>query len=164
MQFMFIDFEASGLGRDSWPIEIGISWIADNSVCVEASLIRPEADWPISSWSAESAVVHGIALAALAAAPLAETVAARFTGLMSGALVLSDAPEYDQRWLDRLLSTLPTPPGITLRDFDAAAHGVFTGPALDALYERLNLTRAPHRAGPDAARLARAWLAGSRRG
>ncbi|SEA96354.1 exonuclease domain-containing protein [Rubrimonas cliftonensis] len=163
MRFVFLDFEASGLHRDSWPIEVGLAWIADGAIRVEASLIRPDPDWPIAAWSAESAAVHGIPLAELATAPPAGAVAGRFAALMSDALVLSDAPEFDQRWLDRLLATLPEPPAIILRDFDAETHGAFTAHALDAVYEQLNLIRAPHRAGPDAARLAKAWLAGSRR-
>jgi hypothetical protein len=28
-KLVFIDFEASGLGQDSWPIEIGCAWISE---------------------------------------------------------------------------------------------------------------------------------------
>jgi len=30
--FVFIDFEASGLGPDSWPIEVGLAWIEGDGV------------------------------------------------------------------------------------------------------------------------------------
>lgn len=39
---VFIDFEASSLDSDSWPIEIGLSWIEpDGSVTSFGKLIRP---------------------------------------------------------------------------------------------------------------------------
>ncbi|MCB1357535.1 MAG: hypothetical protein KDK53_13915, partial [Maritimibacter sp.] len=45
-------------------------------------------------------------------------------------------------------------------DFDAVAMRSFEGDTLDALYTSLTRRRAPHRAGPDSRRLARAWLRG----
>ena len=42
---VFIDFEASGLGPGTWPIEVGLAWIENGGVRTWSSLIRPEADW-----------------------------------------------------------------------------------------------------------------------
>lgn len=86
-----------------------------------------------------------------------------FAGLLRGALVLSDAPEVDQRWADRLFEGRS--PSVRLADFHVAAAERFGGlsHAMDRLYETLARTPAPHRAGPDARRLAKAWLEASRR-
>tara|TARA_R110002110_G_scaffold349867_1_gene559977 strand:- start:579 stop:749 length:171 start_codon:yes stop_codon:yes gene_type:complete len=43
-------------------------------------------------------------------------------------------------------------------DFHEASFALFDGYALDMLYETLEQHPAPHRAGPDSARLASAWL------
>jgi DNA polymerase III epsilon subunit-like protein len=158
---VFLDFEASGLSPDSWPVEIGVAWISDNEIRVPSSLIRPRPEWPMSAWSAESAAIHGIPLDALASAPSAEAVAQDFGRLLSGARVLSDAPAFEQLWLDRLLAK----PGPRVEDFHRVTHERFAGNAnaLDWLSETLTRTQAPHRAGPDARRLAKAWREAGRR-
>jgi len=75
MSPIFNDFEASSLGEDSWPVEIGVAWLDGDAIMVRSSLIRPHPDWPESAWSPESARIHAIARDALEAAPMAETVA-----------------------------------------------------------------------------------------
>ncbi|WP_333834912.1 hypothetical protein [Rubrimonas sp.] len=47
-----------------------------------------------------------------------------------------------------LEETMPSPPALAVRDFHAATHAVFSGHRLDAVYERLNRSRAPHRPVP----------------
>jgi len=160
-RLVFIDFEASGLGRDGWPIEIGCAWISDGAPRVRASLIRPRPDWPMAAWSAESAAIHGITLAMLAAAPEADAVVAAFAPVLADATLVSDAPAFDQRWLDALLGR----PGPRVRDFHVVAHELLGGSAnaLDWVYETLARTHAPHRAGPDARRLAKAMAEGLKR-
>jgi hypothetical protein len=157
-----VDLEACALSHDSWPIEIGAGWIAGDDVAVVSSLIRPHPSWPRSAWSSVSAAVHGIAEAELEMAPSAAEVAARFAGMLAGSVVLSDAPTWDGRWLQRLMATLDPAPRIAVTDFDAAVRARFGARAFDAVYERLARLRAPHRAGPDARRLALAWRAGLR--
>ena len=45
-RFVFLDFEASGLGPQSWPIELDVSWITpDLKVETYANLIKPSDDW-----------------------------------------------------------------------------------------------------------------------
>ncbi|MBU2359980.1 MAG: hypothetical protein KKB02_13795 [Alphaproteobacteria bacterium] len=73
--FVFVDFEASSLDADSWPIEVGVAWISDGTVHSWSSLIRPETHWKRSAWSAASAQVHGITLSDLDTAPSAYGVA-----------------------------------------------------------------------------------------
>lgn len=161
---LFIDFEASGLDRHSWPIEIGAAWIEGEglgrTVQVWSSLIRPERHWPMSCWSEHSAAVHGIPLDELRRAPRAEEVAREFLRLAGGSVIVSDAPEFDGRWLGRLLDSVDHNRQVEVRDFDALAFARFKALQLDRVYERLARIRVPHRAGPDAQRLARGWLAG----
>ncbi len=57
---VFIDFEASSLSEDSWPIEVGISWIEGGRVATHSRLIRPRPDWFEDDWDVESAKVHRI--------------------------------------------------------------------------------------------------------
>jgi DNA polymerase III epsilon subunit-like protein len=162
MRIVFIDFEASGVSPYSWPIEIGCAWIADGEARSRASLIRPDPHWPEDAWSPQSAEIHGIPRSALDAAPPAAEVAAAFLPLLRSARLVSDAPEYDQRWLDRLVAVTPESAALRIADFDILAHSSFATRALDWVYESLNRSRAPHRAEADARRLARAWMAGAR--
>jgi len=50
-----IDLEASGFGRGSYPIEVGVA-LADGSVFSE--LIRPPEHWV--HWSEDAEAIHGI--------------------------------------------------------------------------------------------------------
>ena len=56
----FIDVEASGLGRGSYPIEIGISLASGDRHCW---LIRPPAHW--THWDPGAEAVHHISRARL---------------------------------------------------------------------------------------------------
>lgn len=45
-KYVFLDFEASSLDPNSWPIELGVSWITtDFQVETYANLIKPSPDW-----------------------------------------------------------------------------------------------------------------------
>lgn len=98
-----LDFEASSLSQESWPIEVGLSWLQGGEVRTWSSLIRPAPDWEISDWSAQSADVHGIALETLFDAPAASAVMNGFFDYLAGKALVSDAPEFEARWLVRLL-------------------------------------------------------------
>lgn len=163
MNPIFIDFEASGLGEDTWPIEVGLAWIGiDGDVHAEGHLIRPEPIWSWDAWSEESAGIHNIPRAQLDDAPAAADVAPWVVRTVGRATVLSGAPPYDQRWLDVLLATIGSPE-LRIEDYHAAAFSWFggaTAPQLHAPYGTLNQRRVPHRAAEDARGLALAWRAG----
>ena len=161
-EIVFLDLEASSLAADSWPIEIGVTWIDETGELVTwSSLIRPHETWPATAGSHESEAVHGIPRAGLAHAPAAEDVALEVQFVIDGRLMISDAPAFDTRWLDGLLATAGLARETPVLDFDTAAMRSFQGDALDALYTSLTRRRAPHRAGPDSRRLARAWWRGT---
>ena len=159
---LFMDFEACALGSASWPIEIGLARIVGRDVHMASRLIRPNTGWPLDAWSADSQAVHGLTLAELEHASPAAEVALWAAELITDRTLVADAPEYDQRWLHRLLATAPGTPHPTVRDFDAMVAARRVPAALLRVYAALDRIPTPHRAGPDAARLARAWLAGLR--
>jgi DNA polymerase III epsilon subunit-like protein len=169
MRPVFIDFEASSLSPKSWPIEVGIARVGGNEVIVESKLIRPHPSWAMAEWHAESAAVHGISLEELAGAEAAGDVARWLVDEVAGELLLSDAPEFDQRWCDRLLKLIGGSHDLRLTDFDQAVWWAFSeedgklNPGrIPDVYSALSDRRTKHRAGDDAADLAQAWLAGCR--
>ncbi len=167
MEPAFIDFEASSLKPKSWPIEVGIAWVNNGRVAVEAQLIRPEPSWSIDDWHPASEKVHRIPRGALNEAETAGNVAMWLRGKLQGKRVVSDAPEFDQRWLDRLMKTACEQHEIRIDDFDRVVWWAFSemdgqiAPGrLHDVYSHLANETTIHRAGEDAAKLARAWLAG----
>lgn len=161
---VIIDLEASGLGPGSWPIEVGLAWFEEGEVSTWSSLIRPEPGWDLEAWDPMAEEIHGISRGELAQAPAAWTVATELLSRVAGQTVFSDAPEYDGRWVRRLLDAQPAPDGIRILDFDQAVGAVCGERGADWAYERLERTRTPHRAGPDAERMLRAILYGAERG
>lgn len=152
---LFLDFEASSLSRDSWPVEIGYSWIADGRIWTRSSLIAPRPEWPLSEWSEVSARVHGIAQADLWAAPMADDLAVE-TDWFAGFEVISENPAWEQLWLDRLRAGRY--PQIQVSSLRRALRERLDEVAATAVVQSLFRSTAPHRAGPDAERLARAWF------
>ena len=157
----FLDVEASGLDDGSWPIEVGLAWREGGQTRTEARLIRPEPDWSMDLWSPESAAVHGIGLDELHAADPAPAVARWLLDATAGRTLASDAPPYDRAWMAVLLATLGE--GVTVpkvHDFDVLVARRFDMAGVRRVYAQLDAHPAPHRAGADAVRLLRAWLAG----
>lgn len=98
---LFIDFEASSLEENSFPIEVGWCDAAGNG---EAHLIRPVAAW--IDWNPTSEQIHGLSRERLASEGEAvELVAQRVVAMLSTeeTLLLSDAVDRDQAWLRKLL-------------------------------------------------------------
>ena len=163
-EVLIIDFEASGLGPGSWPIEVGLAWVEAGEVRSWASLIRPEPDWDLNLWDMFAQDVHGIPLSNLDNAPSAWSVTKELLDQVAGRPVFSDAPEFDGRWGRRLRDAHPSQAGLRFREFDEAVGAVCGERGADWAYERLERSRTPHRAGPDAERMLRAILYGAERG
>jgi len=73
--------------------------------------------------------------------------------LGSKTIVATDAPRYDQDWLDTLFVAAGREQLFTLYDFDALTGGLGADQYRHLVY-LLDRARVPHRAGPDALRLA----------
>ncbi|GGE29115.1 hypothetical protein GCM10011360_16550 [Primorskyibacter flagellatus] len=158
-EVVFLDFEASSLAPDGWPIEIGLTWIDElDELVTWSSLIRPHPNWSSAAWCADAEAIHQLSQADLLSARPAEDVAAEANAMIADRLMISDGRTADARWLDQLLATVEQTRASPILDYDATAIRHFNADALDALYTSLTRRRAPRRAGPDSRRLARAWL------
>lgn len=95
-----IDFEASGLGSSSFPIEVGVV-LADGSTY--HSLIRPHEDWHY--WDSLAQSIHGISPSGLRlyGKPI-EQVCHDLNLLCQGHTLYSDCWVHDHTWLVKLFA------------------------------------------------------------
>jgi hypothetical protein len=84
-------------------------------------------------------------------------VAEEFRNMLGGRILVSDAPEFEERWLRKLYSSagLEVP---AIKDYDFVSSAMFNTSEFYIVYREMDREPAPHRAGPDSARLVRAWL------
>ena len=114
-QIAFIDLEASGLGADSWPIEVG--WcFPEGPPC--AHLIRTAPDWKDAAWDPEAEALHGVGREELARAGASpREVCAALNKALDGVRAYSDAPDWDGFWLYRLYQAAKMRQTFELWDF-----------------------------------------------
>lgn len=114
---VFLDFEASSLGKRSYPIEV--AWVFEDGRS-EAHLIRPAPAW--DDWDHAAEAIHHIPRATLLerGAPHDE-VARRMLEALTGHDLLASAPSWDGKWLSTLLRAAGLPRhSLRLRDSDDA--------------------------------------------
>lgn len=114
---VFLDFEASSLGKKGYPIEV--AWVFASGGG-ESHLIKPAPDW--TDWAADAEAVHGIGRDRLAAegAPHDE-VARRMVEVLAGHALYATAPSWDGQWLSKLLRAAGLPRHtLRLQDTDVA--------------------------------------------
>jgi len=93
-----IDIEASGLSRESYPIEVGLALANGERYC---QLIKPARDW--TYWDKQAETVHGISRNYLNHHGLNCTeVALELNRLLENQVVYSDGWVVDQPWLIKL--------------------------------------------------------------
>ncbi|MDO5614129.1 MAG: hypothetical protein Q4G14_12940 [Paracoccus sp. (in: a-proteobacteria)] len=151
-----IDFEASSL--DGWPVEVGLAWCDGGQVRVWSSLIRPEPDWDMALWDMQAEEIHGITRAQLDDAPDVAQVAAALMGHIGARGLVSDAPGFDQFWLDQLLRAAGAGATPRIEDFHLHAFEHFDRDLARwrQMQDDLEQGDIRHRAGADAERLLRA--------
>lgn len=157
---IFLDFEASSLS--GWPVEIGLAWYdkpgPKERIQSLGFLIRPEPGWDEADWDVLAEEVHGIGLDDLRQEGTpAMDVARAVARLVTGRTLVSDAAGFDAHLLARLFEALPEPaPEVCVLDVTSLLRKLSREAAVR--YEAaLAEAPIPHRAGPDAIRLARAW-------
>jgi hypothetical protein len=121
---IFLDFEASSLSKQSYPIEVG--WVLEDGTG-EGYLIRPASTW--TEWDDSAQAIHGITQEQLERDGTAhDAVCARLVEVFEGNTVYASAPSWDGHWLSMLLRAAGRPRHLLrLKDsqqaFDAAAGG-----------------------------------------
>lgn len=155
-----IDFEASSLSLESYPIEVGVAIALDaqGPIDVWSTLICPSAEWLArSDWDEESAMTHGISRSELEGAAEPFDVANSLNmKLASIGLAWCDGGQYDGHWLRTLYQAAGLKPSYAL--WDIAAMFIMDRRKHNRFAEILAKTEAPHRAGSDAFRLCEALV------
>jgi hypothetical protein len=129
---VFLDFEASSLGRDSYPIEVG--WAAEDGSS-EAHLIKPAPPW--TDWDPAAEAVHGLTREQLRReGEPHEEVARRALDALGAHELFVSAPSWDGKWMSVLLRAAGLPRhALRLRDSDEAhreaVQEILWGQALD---------------------------------
>lgn len=155
-----IDFEASALDPSSHPIEVGIAIAPDRRAAITSwsTLIRPAAQWlETCGWDPDAQRIHGIRQRDLRDAPTSREVAQLLNDRL-GPLgqAFCDGGHYDALWLRVLFEAAGIDPAFTLRDI---GHLFTLDPQAGRRYrEIIARDKPPHRAGPDARRIAAALV------
>lgn len=102
---VFLDFEASSLGKRSYPIEVG--WVFEDGRS-ESHLIRPAQDW--TDWDEESEAIHRISRSRLLVEGSPhDVVAHRMIEELGGHDLLASAPSWDGKWMSALFRAAGLP-------------------------------------------------------
>lgn len=155
MVIAFIDFEASGLGARSWPIEVG--WAFEDA-SGESMLISPSPDWSMHYWDPKAERLHGVTLKMLSDLGVSAAIACdRIDAALDRREVYSDAPDWDGFWMMRLYEAAGRKCDIRLRDF-AGAMPALSPQEKEALLQKADrLAPRRHRAAEDALHLQTTW-------
>ncbi|MDT8992373.1 hypothetical protein RQP54_15985 [Curvibacter sp. APW13] len=107
-----LDIEASGLGRKSYPIEVGLALPDGQAFC---TLVRPESDW--THWDPQAEQVHGIQRELLHThgRPALE-VAKALNERLAGMTVYSDGWANDYSWIGLLFDAAELQPRFKLEN------------------------------------------------
>jgi hypothetical protein len=147
----FIDFEASSLNAESYPIEV--AWSAPDG-SIESHLISPAEISVWTDWSAEAEAVHGISREQLLSdGQTPAYVCSRLRIAAERGVLYSDCPYFDDDWLVKLcLAAGTTRAGIVLGDTAQLSpiSAILDTPAYHALAEQARALAGPaHRAAND---------------
>ena len=114
---VFLDFEASSLSKQSYPIEV--AWVFQDGRA-ESHLIAPAPGW--DDWSATAEAIHGISRCRLLEeGEPHDQVAARMVEALDGHDLFASAPSWDGKWMSYLLRSSGFPRhSLRLRNTDEA--------------------------------------------
>lgn len=155
---LFLDYEASSLFADSYPIEVGYSRLdLPESI---SFLIKPHQTWRSCRWDAHSESVHGIPQALLDVEGIeTDEVCRRIAAATAGRTVISDFPRVEMAWSERLFSAHGLRVPFVVHAFEdylwerAAAEKVDPGEAFFVMHAHAHRFKSVHRAGPDSFRM-----------
>ena len=114
---VFLDFEASSLSDDSYPIEVG--WVFEDGR-PESYLIKPAPRW--IDWDPGAEALHRISRAVLESEGVShDVVAHRLLDTLRAHIVYASAPSWDGKWLSVLFRAAGIPRhAMRLKDSDEA--------------------------------------------
>lgn len=152
---LIMDIEASGLGRGSYPIEVGVVMPDGETHCM---IVRREPEW--QHWDEQAQMLHGISRDVLEIhGHDVIDVAVHLNQWLAGQLVYSDAWGNDSSWLGLLFDCA----GISqhfklesLRSLLTDEQAALWHPTKEEVIEGNNFRR--HRASNDAVILQQTWL------
>lgn len=142
-----MDFEASGFGAASYPIEVGFCLSNQDKFC---ALIRPDSRW--QHWDQSAEAIHGISLQKLNAVgqpPL--RVCQQLNHLLEGLTLYSDGWVADQQWLIVLYQAAGLSPSFHLspiENIQTECQHLLWDKVRDRMLKESSFTR--HRASSDA--------------
>jgi len=143
----FLDIEASGFGRGSYPIEVGFASTQGGLFC---GLVLPEPDW--LHWDPAAEALHGISRELLQRhGRPAAWMAGQLNERLAGQTVYCDGWGQDYPWLARLYDAASSRPSFRLDDLRkllSEAEAQRWRGVTEAVRQRQRLTR--HRASSDA--------------
>ena len=107
-----LDVEASGFGRNSYPIEIGFVLPDGRAYC---SLIKPESHW--THWDAQAEATHNIPRRIVIERGLpAHAVAQQLNSQLRGQIAYSDGWANDYSWIGALFDAADMTPRFKLEN------------------------------------------------
>lgn len=143
----FVDVEASGLGPQSWPIEVGWGFAGGEP---RSMLIRPADNWSMTAWEKAAESLHKISPTRLLGeghSPIETALV--LNAALADATVYSDAPDYDSFWLFRLYDAAGVKPNYRLHDLADLLIPVWTGKPEDLVAAASRTAPHIHRAADD---------------
>lgn len=152
---IIIDVEASGFGRGSYPIEIGLALEHGDTMQL---LVRPEPDWV--HWEAEAAALHGIDRDHLLEAGTdVREVARILNDRLAGETVYSNAWGHDVTWIALLFDAADTLQAFRIEALETLVGEDMREAWLAAREKTLaSMAGQPHRADVDALNLQTTYL------
>ena len=152
---ILLDFEASSLSDDSYPIEVGVAvaLTLDEPIRVWSSLIQPVREWTFRhDWDPAAERVHHIPAALLATGQISSEVAKALNTIIGPVgHAYCDGGHYDGFWLERLFKAARIEPAFAL--WDLARLFLLNRTLFRRFGALLANDEPPHRAGEDATRL-----------
>jgi hypothetical protein len=150
---VFIDIEASGLGPDTFPTELG--WCQFPNGRTTSLLIQPHASWQHWTWDPAAEALTGISRPMLAAkGRTVEDAAVAINKALAGKSVWSDNPGHDTAWLAALFLASGLRPSFTVGDMNLLLLEIADPDvALGAWHVAQGYMPLRHRAGDDAQHL-----------